>query len=211
MKIVIATSNKNKIVEIKNKFSEIKDLEIIPLSDYNSVPEIIEDGRDFSENAMKKARNARDFTGEISLADDSGLVVDALGGEPGIYSARYGGENLTDIDRYNLILEKMQKITESYRSARFICSIAMAFPDGDEFCTDGVCEGMITFAPRGSKGFGYDPVFYIPELGCTMAEISLDDKNRISHRARALESACRLLLEKLRQAYMKHNGSKIPG
>lgn len=192
MKIIAATSNKNKIIEINNKFAGITGLEIIPLSEYKGVPEIIEDGRTFSENALKKARAIRDFTGEISLADDSGLVVDAIGGEPGIYSARYGGENLTDADRYNLILEKLKGVEENSRNARFICSIAMAFPDGREFYTEGVCEGRIAFVPGGNNGFGYDPVFFIPELECTMAEISLEEKNRISHRARALESAYRI-------------------
>jgi len=199
MKIIIATSNKNKIIEIKNKFTDIQNLEIKPVSCYQEIPEIVEDGDSFRENAMKKARTIRDVTGEISLADDSGLVVDALGGEPGIFSARYGGENLTDTDRYNLLLEKMKGIEENRRNARFICSIVVAFPDGSEFCTDGICEGMIAFTPRGSNGFGYDPVFYIPELKCTMAEISLEDKNRISHRARALDSARSLLMARLKE------------
>lgn len=194
MKIIIASSNKNKIIEIKNKFADITGIEIIPVSDYAGVPEITEDGDSFSDNALKKARVIRDFTGEVSLADDSGLVVDALGGEPGIYSARYGGENATDTDRYNLILEKLHDVAEDRRTARFICSIAIAFPDGTEFSTDGICEGKITSSPRGSNGFGYDPVFYIPELKSTMAEISLEDKNRISHRAKAIESAYKLFL-----------------
>lgn len=193
MKIIVATSNNNKMIEIKDKFARMADLEFIPMSFYGNVPEIAEDGITFAENALKKARIVRDFTGEISMADDSGLVVDALDGEPGIYSARYGGKALTDTDRYLLILGKMQGIEETRRTARFICSVAFAFPGGREFVTEGACEGVITYEPRGSSGFGYDPVFYIPELGRTMAEISLDEKNRISHRARALESAYRLL------------------
>lgn len=192
MKIIAATSNKNKVIEIKNKFACMADLEIIPLSYYDNAPEIIEDGRTFSENALKKARIIRDFTGEISMADDSGLVVDALDGEPGIYSARYGGGSLSDIDRYNLILGKMRGVEETRRTARFICSVAFAFPDGTEFTAEGVCEGIIASEPRGCNGFGYDPVFYIPELDRTMAELSLEEKNRISHRAMALESAYRL-------------------
>ncbi len=189
MKIVIATSNKNKIVEIREKFSSIKGLEIVPLSDYKDLPDIVEDADTFQGNALKKARVIRDFTGEISLADDSGLVVDALNGEPGVYSARYGGENATDIDRYKLVLEKMRGVSPEKRGARFVCAIAMALPDGREFVTDGSCEGVISTEPAGSGGFGYDPVFYIPELKATMAEISLEQKNRISHRGRALESA----------------------
>jgi len=192
MKIVIATSNKNKVVEIKDKFSSISDIEIISLSDYENIPEIVEDADNFKGNALKKAEIIRDFTGEISLADDSGLEIDALNGEPGVYSARYGNENFSDIDRYNLVLEKMRGVDETKRTARFICAIAMAFPDGREFVTEGKCEGTISTEPSGSGGFGYDPVFYIPELKSTMAEISLSEKNKISHRAKALESAYKI-------------------
>lgn len=192
MKIVIASSNKNKILEIKDKFSSIEGLEIIPLSEYKDIPQIVEDADTFKGNALKKAKIIRDFTGEISLADDSGLVVDALNGEPGVYSARYGGEKASDIDRYKLVLEKMRGVEEKKRTARFICAIAMALPDGREFVTEGACEGLITYEPCGANGFGYDPVFYIPELKSTMAEINLDEKNRISHRAKALESAYKI-------------------
>jgi len=189
MRIVIASSNKNKILEIRDKFSSISGIEIISLSEYSNIPEIVEDADSFKGNALKKARIIRDFTGEISLADDSGLVVDALNGEPGVFSARYGGENLSDIDRYKLLLEKMTGVADGDRSARFVCAIAMALPDGREFVTEGGCEGVISREPSGGNGFGYDPVFYIPELKATMAEINLSEKNRISHRAKALESA----------------------
>jgi len=192
VKIVIATSNKNKLLEIRDKFLPISGLDIVPLAEYKDIPEIIEDAGSFRGNALKKARIIRDFTGEISLADDSGLVVDALNGEPGVYSARYGGENATDIDRYKIILEKMRGVEPEKRGARFICAIAMAFPDGREFTTEGICEGMISSGPAGSGGFGYDPVFYIPALKLTMAEITLEEKNRISHRAKALESAYKI-------------------
>lgn len=192
MKIVIATSNKNKIVEIEKIFSSVDGVEVVPLSSYRNPPEIIEDADTFKGNALKKARIIRDFTGEISLADDSGLSVDALGGEPGVYSARYGGEDLSDRDRYNLLLEKMNGVPYSLRTARFICAIAVAFPDGSEFTAEGACEGVIAPEPRGDSGFGYDPVFYIPEMKSTMAELSLDEKNRISHRGRALESAFKI-------------------
>jgi len=192
MKIVIATSNKNKIIEIRDKFSSVSGIEIIPLSQYENIPRIVEDSDSFKGNALKKAEMIRDFTGEISLADDSGLVVDALNGEPGVYSARYGGEDASDVDRYNLILEKMKGIEEEKRTARFVCAIAMAFPDGRKFVTEGACEGMIFNGARGCNGFGYDPVFYVPELKLTMAEIELGEKNRISHRAKALESAYKI-------------------
>lgn len=189
MKLVIATGNKNKILEIKDKFSDAGHLEIIPLSEFSGVPDIIEDADSFSGNAMKKARVIRDFTGLPSMADDSGLVIDALNGEPGVYSARYGGDGLTDIDRYNLVLEKMKNIPDEERCARFVCSIAIAMPDGREFSTDGICEGRIAIVPCGENGFGYDPVFYLPEYGRTMAEITLEIKNRISHRGKALDLA----------------------
>lgn len=189
MKLVIATGNKNKILEIKDKFSDAGHLEIIPLSEFSGVPDIIEDADSFSGNAMKKARVIRDFTGLPSMADDSGLVIDALNGEPGVYSARYGGDGLTDIDRYNLVLEKMKNIPDEKRCARFVCSIAIAMPDGREFSTDGICEGRIAIVPCGENGFGYDPVFYLPEYGRTMAEITLEIKNRISHRGKALDLA----------------------
>ena len=192
MKIVIASSNKNKVTEIKDKFSPISGMEIVPLSDYKDLPAIVEDAATFEGNALKKSRIIRDFTGEISLADDSGLVVDALNGEPGVYSARYGGEGLSDAYRYMLLLEKMSGVAEYLRTARFICVIAMAFPDGREFTAEGACEGIITAEPRGENGFGYDPVFYIPEMKSTMAELTLDEKNRISHRGRALESAYKI-------------------
>ena len=197
MKIVAATSNKNKIIEIKDKFSLFSELEIIPLSEYSNIPEIIEDGDTFVENAIKKAKIIRDFTGEITVADDSGLAVDFLNGEPGVYSARYGGENLTDIDRYNLILEKMRDVESDKRTARFMCVIAIAFPDGRIITAQGACEGMITYKPSGTNGFGYDPIFYLPELKSTMAEISLSEKNKISHRGKALEAAYKLFLDEV--------------
>ena len=195
MKIVAASSNKNKIIEIKDKFSKIPEIEIIPLSEYNNIPEIIEDGDTFLENAIKKAKIIRDFTGEITIADDSGLVVDFLNGEPGVYSARYGGENLTDIDRYNLVLKKMSGVESDKRTARFICEIVIAFPNGRIITAAGACEGMITYEPSGTNGFGYDPIFYLPEFKSTMAEISLAEKNKISHRGKALEAAYKLFLD----------------
>jgi XTP/dITP diphosphohydrolase len=209
VKIVAATSNKNKIVEIKDKFSLINkfssinksssghEFEIISLSEYRNVPEIIEDGDTFLKNAIKKAEIIRDFTGEITIADDSGLVVDFLAGEPGVYSARYGGENLTDIDRYRLMLEKMNGVEFAKRTARFMCVIAIAFPDGRIITAEGACEGMIGYEPCGTKGFGYDPIFYLPELKSTMAEISLSEKNKISHRGKALEAAYKLFLDEV--------------
>ncbi|HPJ34628.1 MAG TPA: XTP/dITP diphosphatase [Spirochaetota bacterium] len=195
MKLVIATGNRNKIIEIKNKFSDAPHLEIIPLSEFRNIPEIIEDSDTFSGNAMKKARIIRDFTGLPSMADDSGLVIDALDGEPGVYSARYGGDGLDDRGRYLLVLEKMKTVPEGKRGARFVCAIAVAMPDGREFLTEGICEGTISLAPAGAKGFGYDPVFYLPEFGKTMAELDLNVKNSISHRGKALELVSEIIKE----------------
>jgi len=195
MKLVIATGNRNKILEIKEKFSETEHLEILSLSDFKNIPEIIEDADTFSGNAIKKARVIRDFTSLPSLADDSGLVIDALNGEPGVFSARYGGEGLTDRDRYLLVLDKMKGVPDYERSARFVCSIAIALPDGREFLSEGLCEGRIALVPCGDKGFGYDPIFYLPEYGRTMAELTLDIKNSISHRGKALEHASVIIKE----------------
>lgn len=195
MKLVIATGNKNKIHEIKAKFSMADHLEIIPLTEFQGVPEIIEDQDTFSGNAMKKARAIRDFTGLPSMADDSGLEVDSLNGEPGVYSARYGGQGLTDIERYLLLLEKLRDVPEEKRRARFVCSIAIALPDGREFAAEGSCEGVIARVPSGENGFGYDPVFFLPEFGKTMAEITLETKNSISHRGRALDIASVIIKE----------------
>jgi XTP/dITP diphosphohydrolase len=195
MKLVIATGNRNKIIEIKNKLPDEHHLEIIPLSDFKNIPEIIEDADTFSGNAIKKARVIRDFTGLPSMADDSGLVIDALNGEPGVFSARYGGEGLTDRDRYLLVLDKMKGVPDYERSARFVCSIAIALPDNREFFSEGFCEGRIALIPCGENGFGYDPIFYLPEYGRTMAELTLDIKNRISHRGKALDHASLIIKE----------------
>jgi len=194
MKLVLATNNRNKIREIKDKFSDIRGLTLIPLSNIPNPPEIIEDGATFHENAAKKALGIARFTGLASMADDSGLVVDALDGRPGILSARYGKADATDKDRNLMLLEELQGIRPDKRSARFVCVIAFAFPDGKCFFSAGRCDGMIADSMRGKHGFGYDPIFYLPEIGKTMAELTLEEKNKISHRARALGAARELLL-----------------
>jgi XTP/dITP diphosphohydrolase len=193
MKLTAATKNANKLKEIREKVSSIPGLEIISPSRDEDLPDVLEDGATFEENALKKARVVCGMTGTPALADDSGLEVDALGGEPGVYSARYAGENATDLDRNLFLLDKMKEVPDDARSARFVCVIAIAFPDGREFSVRGTCEGRITREVRGGGGFGYDPVFLLPDRGVTMAEIPLSEKNRISHRARALEKAAELL------------------
>ena len=191
MKILLATRNKNKRNEIMNRFSSVKGIEYLSLSDFKDIPEIEETGITFIENALIKAVAVSRLTGMISLADDSGLVVDSLDGRPGIYSARYAGEAATDMDRNMKLLDEMKGIES--RSARFICAIAIATPEGKTFTVEGKCEGKITEELKGNGGFGYDPIFFIPEKSVTMAELSLDEKNRISHRAKALAEAEKII------------------
>jgi XTP/dITP diphosphohydrolase len=195
MKLVIATNNLNKIREIRDKFADISGLELVPLNDFPDPPEVIEDGDSFKENAHKKASEIASYTGSPAMADDSGLAVDALDGRPGIYSARYGGESATDEDRNRKILEEMRGIPGEMRGARFICVISIVFPDGRTFFAEGSCEGVIAETMKGGQGFGYDPIFYLPEHGKTMAELPLHEKNRISHRAKALEAAREILMK----------------
>jgi len=187
MKIVVATNNKNKLFEIKEKFKIVKNLELLSLAEFSNIPEIIEDGKTFEENAIIKAKKIAEITNMIAIADDSGLVVDALDGRPGIYSARYGGEGTSDVDKYLLLLEEMKE--KENRDCRFVCSIAIVSPQGKIYTTEGVCNGKIARVPSGGKGFGYDPIFFLPEYDKSMAEISIEEKNKISHRAIALEKA----------------------
>ena len=183
--ILIATKNRGKVAEIGDL---VKDLPVnfLSLADVPNPPDVIEDGATFEENALKKARVIAKATGMVTLADDSGLCVDALDGRPGVFSARYAGEPATDAEKCDLILEEMQDVPAERRSARFVCVIAVATPEGAEQLFHGVCEGRITFEPRGKQGFGYDPIFYDEEAGRTFAEMERETKNRISHRGKAL-------------------------
>jgi len=184
-KILIATTNQGKVQEIRGL---VRDLPVVFLSlpDVSDVPEVVEDGATFEENALKKARVMAHATGMVTLADDSGLCVDALEGRPGVHSARYAGESATDEEKYMRILEEMQDVPESERSARFVCALALVNADGEEALFRGVCEGQITRDPRGTFGFGYDPIFFYEEAGCTFAEMDREAKNSVSHRGRAL-------------------------
>jgi XTP/dITP diphosphohydrolase len=190
--VVIATRNEGKLREIKDILAPWS-LKILSLKDFPEIPEIIEDGSTFAENAAKKAREVARQTGRLAIADDSGLVVDALQGRPGVFSSRYGGEKATDEERFQKLLAEMMEIPEGKRQAAFVCTIALATPQGEVELLEGRCRGQIAFAPRGEHGFGYDPIFFLPELGKTMAELDPDLKNRISHRARALEKLKELL------------------
>jgi XTP/dITP diphosphohydrolase len=192
--VVIATRNPGKRREIQAILSPFS-LKILSLEDFPGVPEVLEDGATFAENAAKKALTIARLTGRPSIADDSGLAVVALKGRPGVFSSRYAGENATDQERCQKLLEEMAEIPQGQREAAFLCAIAIALPDGKMQVVQGECRGSIAFAPRGKHGFGYDPIFFIPEFAKTMAELESEVKNRISHRARALEQL-KLILPK---------------
>lgn len=192
MKLLIATRNRGKKREYARLLQGLE-VELIALDDLGVTKTIKEDGASYTENALLKARGYAAATGLLTLADDSGLEVDALDGAPGVLTARYAGEGATDEHRYLLLLEQLKDVPHEHRTARFRCVIALAWPDGRVEITEGVCEGRITREPRGEHGFGYDPVFYVPEYGCTMAELSPEIKNRISHRARAAAAASEIL------------------
>ena len=196
MIITVATANNGKIREIEKIFPVSSGVRVIPMSVVRQVNIPEENGTTFSENAVIKARAAAEIFSTHIIADDSGLVVDALNGEPGIYSARY--MNLkTDSERNSALIEKMENIPDDKRTARFVCAIAHISPDGVLAVFEASCEGIIAKSPSGSGGFGYDPVFYLPEYNKTMAEIPSELKNTISHRARAL----RLFAESYNETY----------
>ena len=194
IKIVIATRNPGKLREIEGILAPFA-LQILSLENFPGLPEVVEDGRTFAEKAGKKARAIADQTGLLTLADDSGLIVDALQGRPGVFSSRYAGENASDPDRWQKVLIEMAGVPEEKRQASFVCAIAIASPRGEMETVEGRCQGQIAFAPRGEHGFGYDPIFFVPEMGKTMAELEPEVKNRISHRAKALEKL-RIILPK---------------
>jgi XTP/dITP diphosphohydrolase len=186
MKIVLATNNEKKLKEMRAILSELG-FTVLSLREAGVELEVEETGSTFAENAALKAEAAMRATGLPAIADDSGLVVDVLGGAPGVYSARYGGDVVqNDKERYELLLQNLRGVPEEARGAYFICSIACHFPDGRRITAEGRCHGRITHAPAGSGGFGYDPVFFVEGEGVTMAELSPERKNRISHRARAI-------------------------
>jgi XTP/dITP diphosphohydrolase len=192
MKIILATKNLGKIRELQELLVDegIKVLSLLDIPDWEDVEE---NGVTFAENAAIKAREAARKTGLITLADDSGLEVDALGGAPGIFSARYAGEPTNDERNTDKVLELLGTIPQNKRTARFRCALVVVTPDGEEYLTEGIVEGQILTERRGTDGFGYDPVFYLPEFGKTMAEINLAEKNKISHRAQAFRKVIPIL------------------
>ena len=185
--IIFATGNEGKMREIRQIMAGI-DVELLSMRQAGIEADIVEDGKNFEENAIIKAKAVAEKTNHIVLADDSGLEIDFLNKEPGIYSARYLGEDTSNEIKNANLLERMEGVPDEKRTARFVCAIAAAMPDGEIFTTLGVIEGRIDYEPKGENGFGYDPIFYLPEYGCTSAELSEEKKNAISHRGRALEA-----------------------
>ena len=183
MKVVLASHNQKKMVEMKAILSQMG-VEVLSQAEVGVDLEPEETGTTFEENARIKARAVMEATGLPAIADDSGLMVDALDGQPGVYSARYGGPGLDDTGRWQLLLKNMAGQTN--RACKFVSVICCAFPDGTELMARGECPGVLAQGPSGDGGFGYDPVFYLPQLGKTMAQLTPEEKNQISHRAQAL-------------------------
>jgi len=201
MKLVIATHNLHKFKEIAALLSDLP-IQPIPLSDYPHAPVLKEEGTTYAENAMSKAATVERFTGQWALADDTGLEVDALQGAPGVYSARYAGEGVTFADNRQKLLSELAGVPWEKRTALFRCVMALVGPSGKEILAEGTVSGYITEKERGTGGFGYDAVFYLPELGKTFAELGPDEKNRISHRARAIEKIKEELKKMLDSGYL---------
>ena len=190
--LVVATENPGKLREIKESLKGIE-VKILSLTDLPPRAPIEEDGITFRENAFKKARVVAHHTGRLSIADDSGLEVDQLGGAPGVHSARFAGVDASDTDNNRKLLQCLEGIPSSQRRAVFRCVIAVVDPKGRETWVEGTCSGVIGEKERGTQGFGYDPLFIIPELGKTLAELPLEEKNRISHRGKALAALKKVL------------------
>lgn len=184
-RLIFATGNEGKMREIREILADTG-YEILSMKEAGIDLDIVEDGKTFEENAIIKAKAVMEASGELTLADDSGLEIDAFGGEPGIYSSRYLGEDTSYTEKNQIILERMKDIPDEKRSARFVCVIAAAFPDGQTYTTRGTMEGIIGYESKGGNGFGYDPIFYLPELKKYSAQLSSDEKNHLSHRGEAL-------------------------
>lgn len=195
-RIVFATSNEDKMKEIRQILADLG-TEILSMREAGISADIVEDGSTFEENAIIKARAVAKLTEAVVLADDSGLEVDYLGGQPGIYSARFLGEDTPYSIKNRYIIDSLANAKGSERSARFVCAIAAVLPDGELFTVQASVEGQIAFEEEGEGGFGYDPIFYLPEYGTTTAGLSMEEKNHISHRGKALM----LMKEKLKQIY----------
>ncbi len=188
MKLVLASKNQHKLIELQNILEELG-LEVVLESDVGVDVDVEETGETFEENSLLKAQAVMEASGMAAIADDSGLVVDALDGAPGVYSARYGDLD-SDEARTQFLLENMKNVPDDQRTARFVSVVTCVLPDGRQVSARGTVEGIITHAPSGENGFGYDPVFFVPQLGRTFAEASPEEKNAISHRGEALRLFC---------------------
>lgn len=195
-KIIFATTNENKVREV-NMMMEDFDVELCTMKAAGVDVEIVEDGTTFEENAVIKAKMVMEITGEIAIADDSGLEVDYLDGAPGIYSARFLGEDTSYDIKNNYIIDKLKDAKGKDRSARFVCAIAVAFPNGEVVTCKGTIEGLIAYEQKGKNGFGYDPIVYVPEYEMTTGEMAPELKNSISHRGKALEQMKEILKGRL--------------
>ena len=195
MKLVLASKNQKKLVEMNDILSHLG-IEVCSEAEAGVDIEVEETGTTFEENSLLKAKAVMEASGLPAIADDSGLCVDCLNGAPGVYSARYGGEGLSDEDRYRMLLENMRG--QMTRAAKFVSVITCCFPNGDVLTARGECQGTIAYAPMGEGGFGYDPVFFAPELKKTFAQLSQEEKNAISHRGKALEAFAGKLAEYLK-------------
>ena len=205
-KVIFATGNEGKMKEIREILGDL-DIELLSLKDAGIHADIVEDGKTFEENALIKARAICKLAGEMVLADDSGLEIDYLNKEPGIYSARYMGEDTSYHIKNKSLIDRLEGVPDEKRTARFVCAIAAVFPDGTIYVYDnnstelvvrGTVEGIIGYEEKGENGFGYDPIFYLPERGCTTAELPPEEKNSISHRGNAL----RLMKELLEREHL---------
>lgn len=184
--IIIATKNKGKAKEFERMFHPFG-LQVKTLLDYENIEDIEETGKTFEENAILKAEEVAKKVNQVVIADDSGLIVDALNGAPGVYSARYAGLDKNDEENIDKVLEELKEIPEQDRTARFYCALAVAIPNSKTMTVSGTCEGLILHERKGNNGFGYDPIFFVKELGKSMAELGSEEKSQISHRGRALE------------------------
>jgi len=192
-RLLLATGNRAKLHELRSLLQDLP-YELVTPPEVGISGDVEETGSSLEENASLKASLSTARSGLIALADDSGLEVGALGGKPGVLSARYAGKNASDADRINYLLSQLEEVPQEERQARFRCVIAIAMPDGQVKLFSGECQGIIIFKPRGEGGFGYDPIFYLPQLGKTMAELLPEVKNRVSHRGKAAAKARTLLL-----------------
>lgn len=186
-KIIFATGNQGKMKEIREIMGGLG-YEILSMKEAGIQVDIVENGTTFAENAIIKAQSIAAFTDAIVLADDSGLEIDHLNKEPGIYSARYMGEDTSYVIKNQNLLERMEGVPKEERTARFVCAIAAVLPNKEIICTEGVMEGIIGYEAQGENGFGYDPIFYVPRFNCSTAELSMEQKNEISHRGKALQA-----------------------